>query len=489
MLFQSLCNEIILDEIKENTSFFKRTIEFNEIKKVEKELFKEFFENFSNNDTITIKFNSKFANINTLVDLKELDEFIDELNRDIKMNKDNDPYKLEVEIIKNNKDTFNIFNMEAFLKTFLEFTLKAQLEFFNKLIKNSKMKIYSPEIISTQTESFLFINDNDKKKKYNLNNNNRIFILEKAEFNIYSRNDYIVIPSDFKLLKSTGDSNFDNLLGRLVAISSLMYIGNTSYFADDKFISKILGYKQLVLTLDEKFDNKEISDILYKIYQWSYETGNSSSISDKLGLARNILSLGINQNLDLMNKNIITSITGAYELYLKENIKEYFTIKSSVTENLLGLSKDVDDISKKIKKDILNNIFAFLSVYLASFIGNVIIGGKSNELFSKDTFNLVLILIVLSSIYISYSITAIKTSFKNIEKLYRRLKESYRDILDSNDIKTIFNDDKYHEEDIKDAKKDVKNALILWGVILFIILVLSYFFTYGLVLPFGLKLQ
>ncbi|WP_211047310.1 hypothetical protein, partial [Pectobacterium versatile] len=63
------------------------------------------------------------------------------------------------------------------------------------------------------------------------------------------------------------------------------------------------------------------SMVLFDIYEWIYNQGN---FVDKIGLARNIISIHTQDNSILnIPKSVLKSIESSFDIYLKDNVKQY----------------------------------------------------------------------------------------------------------------------------------------------------------------------
>jgi len=64
---------------------------------------------------------------------------------------------------------------------------------------------------------------------------------------------------------------------------------------------------------------------LREIFDWVYTDGN---YTDKIGLARNLISIHLkNDNLLTLDEGTIHSLESGYDIYLKDNVKQYIEIK------------------------------------------------------------------------------------------------------------------------------------------------------------------
>ncbi len=221
---------------------------------------------------------------------------------------------------------------------------------------------------------------------------------------------------------------------------------------------------------DISFDDIDINSLVeyYDIYKWVFNGGN---LSDKIGLARNIICIHLkNKNLLELGENTLDSIKSSHEIYLKQNIQQYIDVKNKMTEILFDMSQKSSEMVEKFTRSFKNNLFAFITFFSTVLVMNIISSGKLTNIFTRDITVISYVLILGSFVFLIHSILEKRTELKRFTETYDRLKKSYYDILEPNDINKIFNNDKYHYKD----KKYVKNKIVLYSIAWLFIIVIIY---------------
>ncbi|MCW6108077.1 hypothetical protein, partial [Clostridium sporogenes] len=94
---------------------------------------------------------------------------------------------------------------------------------------------------------------------------------------------------------------------------------------------------------------------------------------------------------------------------------------------------------------------------------------KLKNIFTKDIVIISFVFLLLSFIYMLFSLKDANEEKERFKNLYMRLKESYKDILNKDDINNIFQEDKYIVEDLEFVEKKIKRYKKLWCICLLII--------------------
>src|SRR5690606_9700976 len=143
----------------------------------------------------------------------------------------------------------------------------------------------------------------------------------------FTPSDFFVIESDYERLNSV----FSRVCVML-SIGFIYDILDVTSTGMAKF--RLNGYKTLKgeINLGKMHINGNMQ--YYDIFSWIYGTG---TFIDKLGLARNIISLHIEgiDNVDIKGDPIL-AIQSSYKIYEKENIKQYIEIRNKISDQLLG---------------------------------------------------------------------------------------------------------------------------------------------------------
>lgn len=447
--------------IEENKLSFTIKLVFKDINTKSEDYWKELYNNFHENDKVCISIQTDNSDIFYIKNIIDIEEYVNSIKNElIKFKEDEEKYTLKIEVSKGQYQELNIYNLEKFTKYIECMTLLEQMSFFQKIIFDKRRinLVFGNEYIVTET--FAICN-----KEYILDgiftNINREDVISNRNYNCAGVIDrqFDLLPNDFNI-KSSSNIELKNIIDRLKLVSSLLFISNiTTSIGADEIEYRIVGYKTLVFKV---FNLKEISiDIIneiYSVYKWVYEGAN---ISDKLGLSRNIISLGIDENLNLISSNLLYSIKSSHEIYLKENIKEYIEVKSKVTEFLFDLNQKNSEIANMVSQGLNKNLFAILTFYSTVIIMNSLSDKKLNNIFTKDITLFSIVFIVGSICYLITNIVEIYFDFQRHNELYERFKSNYGDILNDDDIDSIFNEKNNIEKD----KSYIVNKSIIYSIL------------------------
>lgn len=436
---------------------------------------------FNYGDDFKLEISTEYSDKATLTNCNDTLNFVNKINNEIIKNKDEDEkYNFKLTIFKNELlNVINVYCLDSFLDYIDKLSLLEQFKFFDKhRIKNlSTFKLIDVnDKLVTNTFIFSNIVCDDKFKRETMD---REELLDKRSLNssFISGEKLDFIPGDFNIICESSNSRLNSIIRRLLLVSTLIFISNVAIFNTDNSLDcRIIGYKTLKININSKsVVDKDVIEQLYSIYNWIYSSRN---ISDKLGLARNMLSLGISEKLEIISENLFESINSAHEIYLKENIREYLEVKAKVTEFLFDLSQKTSELSGNVGKALFNNIIALITFYISIILMNSLSENKLTNIFTKDISCISLVFIIGSIIYMIISFKETKKELQRYEKVYFRVKGSYDDVLDNDDINKIFKDDEYLNEDKEFILKRSNMYLKVWILLLLILLILIIILGY-----------
>jgi len=414
---------------------------------------------------------------------KSIDEFLESVEEEIYSfikDDDNEEITINLTIIKRiSQKKISIYKFDKLVDHLTNLPLENILSVFaNDLDSSNEQIIFEVQDLETEfeTSKYYFIKPNkiyfnDLSNDYSSRKEN---LIKQRDQNCHFANStsFTFIPDDFKLNRESNNTKFNDLMNKLSILFSLIYLANISSIEKDNSVSvKLNGYK--IIDKIIKFEDFNLNDDTYfHVFNWVYQEGN---ISDKLGLARNIISLESKPAGNLLNisKNILESMHSNYQIYLKDNVEKYIEVKNKATEYLIQLSNEISDLIKSFSGALKNNLFVFSTFFTSTFIINSINAGQTKNIFNKDITYLTYAFIAMSSIYLILNIWDIRGNTEKIKSKLDDIKESYDNILDSHDLHRIFNKSKL-DKDIEFLNNQIKYYSIAWCVILVIILITAY---------------
>ncbi|MBY6871693.1 hypothetical protein HYH37_00510 [Clostridium botulinum] len=377
---------------------------------------------------------------------------------------------LKVEIYKRQQNNnISIYCIETFSNYLNESNLKGILFNLKKYMNGNYLflRLQNDNFVA-YTNSIYFLKENEDIS--NENSYRKYNIIKKRDMtcSFLNASEYNFYPEDFYFIKRSENKIVNNIFDKLCIVFSLIYICNISNIKNENSVSYTLnGYKLIEDQINfEKIDANIVLNYYY-IYKWIYSEEN---IEDKIGIARNIISLDIKENtLCNISNNVFNSIKSAHSIYLKENVEKYIEIKNKATEFLFDMSQKASELVDRLGKSFINNIIAFVTYFFTIIIMNCLDSNKLNNIFTKDIVIISFVFLVLSCIYMWFSLKEVYEEKQRFKDLYIRLKISYKDVLNKNDIDNIFQNDKYINEDLQFIEKKIKRYKKSWCICLLII--------------------
>ncbi|WP_225395136.1 hypothetical protein, partial [Escherichia coli] len=121
-------------------------------------------------------------------------------------------------------------------------------------------------------------------------------------------------------------SDIKNTFDSLLTTFLIVYLADTSEISvesdsNDLYIDyKFKGYRLISEVIAIKDMSNNSTSELFDIYKWVYNSGN---FIDKIGLARNIISIHmVDKSMTSINHGTLKSIESGYDIYLKDSVKQ-----------------------------------------------------------------------------------------------------------------------------------------------------------------------
>lgn len=387
-------------------------------------------------------------------------------------------FKITVSITKepDREGNISVYSLSHFAKFWSEQPMQGLLYSFSSLVptadwqQKTVFNICDSEIsFGTQTFYFKGTNSEEEVPDFQFK---RIDLIEKRNeiCNFLNAAQYPFVPEDFYLITRSGNQEIDSIFDRLCNLFSVIFLSSVSSFPSQENVlhCRLNGYKLIENELH--FEDVCTEPLYYEIYRWTYGGGN---LTDKIGLARNIITLHAKDDSLLnVDESTLASIKSSYEIYLKENVQQYLEIKNKVTEVLIGMSQNSSQVVKVFADSLKNNSMAFLMFFLSVIVFNSLALGRMDNIFTRDITYISYGLLLLSFLHLLVSIYEIHQETQRAERLHQRLKESYSNILDQTDLENIFDKDQYLKDDLKYITSKTITYALLWLLTLIIIYVI-----------------
>lgn len=175
------------------------------------------------------------------------------------------------------------------------------------------------------------------------------------------------LPEDYRLIKQSDQASLNEVFDRLCLMAILAFVADVSSLTDDgKFTFKLNGYRSVTGEITRAKISTKLVDEFFKIYQWVYADDHAA---DKLGLARNIISLHWKGTVsEPFEDGVYQSILSGYDVYLKKHVDQYIALKNKLSDYLSDFSqksaKLADSVIEKLEKSFLAFAGFFISTIL-----------------------------------------------------------------------------------------------------------------------------
>jgi len=412
---------------------------------------------------------------NTYDNIKELNKEI--IEEEFRLLDEEDEKCIIIEIYKKYKNsTLSIYSLKKFTESLKSKTIEGLLfsflekfkekQVFFKLLRDN-LEFYSKKYIFTKNNKDKFIVDNIISIEKNL-------IFERNELcNINSKQELNILPDDFYLTSRTEEYlDIERIFNSLTILSAVIAISNFSNFTENILEYTIYGYKTIKnkIFLNDYLKNFSVVDSLYSVFKWIYK--EKENILERMEISRNIITLYLlDEDILKISNNILSSIKSSYSIYLKKNVDRYIRALKELQDLLSNLENNFyilqDTFSNKFKKNI-GTIFAF---FFTTILFNVLSNGKIQNIFTKDISILSLTLLFISAIIFLSEIVELNKNIKRLEENYKEKKQYFNFILNKDEIKDIFEDEKFLKKNKEEIQKVKNKYLILFFIINLIILI------------------
>ncbi len=355
----------------------------------------------------------------------------------------------------------SVYNFSWFCDYIIKQPLKSITFFFNDFFSKCNNNIileclYDDVNIQTETIKFVHSHNNIIEKK-----------IEKIRFTRYSQLKdfcsynckYLFLPEDFHVINN-GNNNNDiiELFNRLELLYCSIFLFDVIEI-DDQIKYKLNGYKSIYHNIDFASINISSHEVYFKIYQWVYNEGN---LIDKIGLARNILSLNFKKEDMSILESTFEAVLSSYKIYQKQNIKQYIEIRNKISDQLFEIQNKADKFVDNFIDSYKKSIFIVLSFFISVVVIRAISNANIAKGFNFEVIMLSYSLIIVSIIVMFYNRWEIKEQLERYTLFYNNLKERYKDLLEDSDIKRILNNDKDFNDNITFIIRKRRKYTYVW---------------------------
>lgn len=418
------------------------------------------------------------------------DSFIEEFNKGVSYLEE-EKVNLKFEISKNYfRSSRYIYHFESFCKFWKNTPSLSILKLLNKDLKvsNSISFIYLEKDLDQFYTSNLFFGYQIKDSI--LEDYKCLHVKENCHFGNFE--DYPFNPNCFSLQKEPSKENeITRKINQFKLLFSISGIFDITSISDNKLYYKINGYRTFEGNLNIDEMDSSSADNYIKIFKWIYSS--EGNISDKIGLARNILTIYLKEESIYIPPECYSSIQSGYKTYLQKNVSKYIEIRNKMNDELSWISAKSSEVVEKYLGNYQKSIFTFLSFFISVFVLRVLQSGKFTDVFTKDSTILSLSFLGISIAFLVFSVWNLNKEKERIERKYENLKSRYKDLLIEDDIKKILADDKEFNFEMDFIKKRKISYTWLWIITLLIltsaILFLSSYINFQVIVDLIPKLS
>ncbi|WP_219702797.1 hypothetical protein [Marinomonas lutimaris] len=374
-------------------------------------------------------------------------EKMSELKQEVQALDDDELVEFELEVLDlRSESSVDIFDKTAFFLYLSTLKAQALLEEFSKFNFNEKIEFrFWEDMSSFNSDSIYFFSTYPRSEHYpashSVNKQKRErFIADRAKVShfVNAKNNFL-IPDDFKIISGDAYDGISDILNGILGWLCLIFISDFSSVHDDDLEIQIKGYKKVLDTLSFIEMKESKHDEIYNVFSWAYSDG---SFVDKIGVARNVISIHLVQGRLLnMEGGVLDSILSGYDLYLKENVKQYIEIKNKINEFLYGQSDKALDLTKSVFSTVKAGIWTFMTFFVTVFLLRAISGKSLGGTISYEVLVVAFLLVIISSIYFGVSIFEINVDKKRLLERYAEVRNRYKDLLNESDLNKIINVD------------------------------------------------
>lgn len=280
-----------------------------------------------------------------------------------------------------------------------------------------------------------------------------------------------IVPEDLKLTNNHNKELSDFFRPALALVSLIHIADHTKIDSDFRIEIRLNGYKSISKKITSFSDiSKENTEEIFDIYSWVY---SESKISDKIGLARNLISIHIRKG-DITNiqPGCLSSLHSNYQIYLKENLKQYIDTKSKITDAIQKSSDKASDMVKQVGTYFRASIFSIYSFFLTIFLLRTINKNSIEPYISNSLYIIFIFFLAISISILLYAQSEFKQERARFIKNYDALKNRYTDLIAEPDLKRILQNDSDHINDLKFIDETFKRTNSLWVSLLCLMFIL-----------------
>lgn len=256
---------------------------------------------------------------------------------------------------------FSIYSYDEFVKDILMLSIEQVMIAFSGLLSQVStflvFDVYSPMTMFA-TKTMFFVPYRSQITNSEFNRKQRMESCKEVSY-FYNFDTYEVLPDDFKITINYESNPLTELFQKITMLLSISFIATSSSINGRQLKGIINGQRTMEYCCD--INNIPDNKVLYRIYNWIYTDG---SPIDKAIIARNVISLHCKYvSIIEIDDKVMASIQSNYNMYLKDNVKDYLELKNKVAEFI----SDIVSKTGEYATSLLDKLNQILLLFLVLF--------------------------------------------------------------------------------------------------------------------------
>jgi hypothetical protein len=286
----------------------------------------------------------------------------------------------------------------------------------------------------------------------------------------YESKSYPFIPQDFDISPAFEHASIAELFNTLKLVFSIIFLADISSLDDKALTATIKGYRHVTGTIQlDRSNDEKIAAAYYEIYQWAYADG---SVTDKLGIARNLLSIHVDGNaLRKLQDGSMPAIISNYSIYLKDSVKQYIEIKNKLSDQIQKQSEKASEMVKSIGSYLRASIFSVYSFVITTIIIRSMSKASTGSLFSDQIYLVFIMFVIISIGTLVYAYREAEAELGRFKSIYDSFKSRFDDLLSKSDRERILQNDKEYKRDVRYVEQSRRRAVCLWLACLLVVFI------------------
>ncbi|MBZ4191721.1 hypothetical protein [Niabella beijingensis] len=467
-----------LVEAEENDQIFRTQFVSSEYNSKNSAELQTYFNFLSDRDNLHLSI--VFGNADAIVfqsERADFDTLCKSLEDESLYLEDGESITIDIIINKLVRDTVcSIYDIDTFVKTIGQVDANQFFSIFSRLLTSDRcvnFKVFNLDF-TFYSSSISFSSLESDFKLLGHTRRDEQFEAFVAHCHFTNIENFRLLPSDFKLLDpSKVRRDLNEIFERYLNLLSIISLFDITSVKGDVVEFKINGYKSIkgIAKISELVGNGYAE--YHEIFEWVYTGGN---LSDKIGLARNIISLHFIENGKLkLQGHPFQSVKSSYKVYERQNIKQYIEIRNKIADQLIDFNNRANKVIETFASGFQKSALALVTFYFSAIAIKVLGSGNFVNVFTFDMTILSVSFLAGSFIYFLVARWEVKEQRKRFIASYENLKVRYTDLLEKEDIQRILINDKDFNGDVKFINDKLKNYTKLWLSFLGILLLATLF--------------